>query len=76
MTDYASRIECQIAFFFFMFVIITATAINFKPVKDSFAELLYKNQDLTSRGNFFMTLLLISVCYILALVVPIISDAI
>ena len=33
---YASRLECQIAFIFFTFVIFMAAAVNFKPAKDAF----------------------------------------
>ena len=73
---YAPRIECQIAFIFFTFVIFMATAVNFKPAKDSFVELLLRGRRLTKKGNFCLTLSLLTICYTLAMVVPIISDAI
>ncbi len=73
---YARRIECQIAFLFFTFVIFMATAVNFKPAKDAFQELIFRGRPLTTRSNFCLTLVLLTLCYTFALAVPIISDAI
>ena len=72
---YASRPECQVAFLFFGISIVSSAALNFKPAKDSIRELISR-RPLPTRTNFLLTLMLATICYALALLVPVISDAI
>ena len=57
-------------------MIFAASPVCIKPVKDSFQLILWKGEELSNMANFWLTFVLVTVCFGLAVVVPIISDVI
>lgn len=74
-SPYSTRYECQFAFLFYGLVVFMACPIILKPIKDSISNRLWKGR-LTSKSNVSLTMLLVALCYLFALIVPIVSDAI
>ncbi len=72
---YADRYECQYSFLFYSLVVFMACPLVLKPIKDAVRHRLWKG-NLSPRSNVCVTLLIVSICYVIALVVPIISDVI
>lgn len=59
-----------------LFATFAATPICILPSKDTYEELVYPNRTMTKEQNLFITIVMCLICYVLAVAIPGIGDAI
>lgn len=73
--DYKGNIFFTISIMTLLFSVIFSNPFSLLPAKDSFEYLIFNDRKMTKKENFFVTLGLCFFCYLVALLVPDLTDA-
>jgi len=72
--DYNDSWLVNLASFSIVFSILVSAPICIKPAKDACMELLFRNDYLSKKMNMLLTVVLVALCYVIALFAPNIVD--